>query len=222
MRLSLSRRLSTQQATFDIGVSVGGVARPPLTLTLPSGMTFVEGDVLADALGTWVFTVMAVRGVSPARAVVFADVSATVTVADKPQAMLQVSPLSPVFIGRPVDLRLGLSLALLSAVSLTVTGTHDGTAPPRSWTVELAAQQEGDEAYADIAVFSALTDLEGGLWTFRVDADDALGPPLNEPQVTVQLSELILELAREEPVTLGEPAAPCAAAGRSRRRWAAV
>ena len=194
LRLELERGLSTQQATFDISVSVGGVARTsPLTLTLPSSTTSAESEVLADALGDWVFTVTAVRGVSPARAVAFADASATVTVADKPQAMLRVLPPSPVLAGIPIDLRLNLNLPLLSSVSLTVRGTHDGTASPRSWTVNLAAQQGGDEAYADVTVFSALTNLEAGLWTFEVSTHPALGPPLTLPTVEVLPPEARLD-----------------------------
>ena len=202
LRLELERGLSTQQATFDIDISIDGASTSTLTVALPGGTTSVESEVLADALGDWVFTVTAARGVSPARAVAFADASATVTVSE-PQAMLQASPPSPVLIGRPVDLRLGLSLVLLSEVSLTVRASHDGTAPPRSWIVNLAAQQEGDEAYADVTVFSALTDLEVGLWTFRVDADDALGPPLNELQLEVQPLPLRLEL-RPDRVNAGD------------------
>ena len=206
LRLELERGLSTQQATFDIGVSVDGVASTTLTLTVPSVTMSVESEVLLDALGEWVFTVTAVRGVSPARAVVFADASATVTVTDIPRATLQVLPPSPVLTGVPVDLRLSLSLPLLSSVSLTVRASHDGAAPTRTWTVELTAQQQEDEAYADIAVFpEPLTDLEAGLWTFRVDADDALGPPLNEPQVEVRLPRVMLELAATGPVMPGEP-----------------
>ena len=185
LRLELERGLRTQQATFDIDISIDGVSTSTLTVALPGGTTSAESEVLLDALGDWVFTVTAVRGVSPARAVVFADASATVTVTNIPRTTLQVLPPSPVLTGVPVDLRLSLSLPLLSSVSLTVRASHDGAAPTRTWTVELAAQQEGDEAYADVPVFSALTDLEVGLWTFRVDTDDALGLPLNEPQVEV-------------------------------------
>ena len=206
LRLELERGLRTQQATFDIDISIDGVSTSTLTVALPGGTTSAESEVLLDALGDWVFTVTAVRGVSPARAVIFADASATVTVADIPLPTLQVLPPSPVLTGVPVDLRLSLSLPLLSSVSLTVRASHDGAAPTRTWTVELTAQQQEDEAYADIAVFpEPLTDLEAGLWTFRVDADDALGPPLNEPQVEVRLPRVMLELAATGPVMPGEP-----------------